>query len=250
MQLRAFAIAFLTVGSFVTAANAITYNFVDTTFNNGDWIGVKYADTSLPPGSFTAAQAVVGGSALTPGPQTPNFREIGHTFGGPGAGAINVTHMGVNYNWSPLPLETATTVDYSYDLKFFDPSQAFGAVGFSPAIFQGGNVYRLSGYDNIFATPTNALDNGWERFSGTGIPLTSFVQVNPATAGILLANPSGSIGMSFGFVSANSANQSSVLKVSGIDDFRFTLNTVRVPEPTTLTTLAAAGLLIGRRRRQ
>lgn len=225
-----------------TAANAIVYNYTDTTFNNPDWIGVKYADTSTPVGAFTAAQASPGGSALLPGPQTPDYREISHTFGGPGAGAIVVTHQGVNFNWAPLPLETATSVDYSYDLQFFS-SDNFGAVGFAPAIFQGGNVYRLNLYDNIFSPTT-----GWQRFSGAGIPLTSFNQIDASNASILPGTPSGSLAMSFGFASANSANQSSVFKVSGIDDFRFTLNTTVVPEPATMTAIAAAGLLLRRRR--
>lgn len=246
MKFRHFAFAVVALTAFTTAANAISYSYFDTTFVNSDWIGVKYADTSTPTGSFTANQVNAGGSALLPGPQTPDYREISHTFGGPGAGAINVTHLGVNYNWSPLPLETATTVDYSYDLKFFDPTFAFGAVGFSPAIFQGGNVYRLAAYDNIFAVPGTT---GWQRFSGTGIPLASFVQMDPTTASILLGNPNGTLPMSFGFVSANSANQSSVVKVSGIDDFGLTLNTVRVPEPTSLTAIAGASLLVRRRRR-
>jgi len=232
----------LTVFSLNFAAHAVVYNYTDTTFNNADWIGVKYADTSTPTGSFSAAQVNTGGSALLPGPQTPDYREISHTFGGPGAGAIVVTHQGVNFNWSPLPLETANSVDYSYDLQFFSTVN-FGAVGFAPAIFQGGNVYRLNTYDNIFS-PTN----GWVRFSGAGIPLTSFNQVDASNASILPGTPNGSLAMSFGFVSANSANQPSQLKISGIDDFRATLNTTVVPEPTTLMSIACAGLLLRRRQ--
>lgn len=60
-------------------ANAAVYNYFDTTFVNSDWIGVKYADTSAPPASFTAVQANPNGSMLTPGPQTPDYREITHT---------------------------------------------------------------------------------------------------------------------------------------------------------------------------
>lgn len=245
MKRALLSVVVLAVCGSATSLQAAVYNFFDTTFVNTDWLGVKFADTSTPAGSFTANQVNSGGSALLPGPQTPDYREISHTFGGPNAGAINVTHLGLNYNWSPLPLETATTVDYTYDLKHFDPTFAFGAVGFSPAIFQGGNVYRLATYDNVFAV---AGTTGWQRFSGTAIPLTSFVQMDPATAGFLLGNPSGTLPMSFGFVSANSANQSSVVKISGIDDFGFTLNTVIVPEPASFVLVAGASLFMRRRR--
>lgn len=243
MKLAVLALVVGAVGSFGGAANAAVYNYTDTTFLNADWVGVKYADTSTPTGSFSASQSNTGGSALLPGPQTPDYRSITHVFGGPGAGAIVVSHQDVNFNWSPLPLETALTVDYSYDLQFFSTIN-FGAVGFSPAIFQGGNVYRLPAYDNIFSPTT-----GWQRFTGTAIPVSSFVQVDPATAGVLGGLPNGTLPMSFGFVSANSANQSSVEKISGLDDFRFTLNTSAVPEPTSLGLVVAAGALIARRRR-
>jgi hypothetical protein len=239
MKLCAALVALAATCSFCAVADAAVYNFFDTTFVNADWIGVKYADTSTPTGSFTAGSTNPGGSALLPGPQTADYRAITHNFGGGSAGAIVVTHEGVNDNWAPLPLETATTVDYSYDLNFFDPSGTFGAVGFSPAIFQGGSVFRLPAYDNVFG-PT-----GWQRFSGSGISILSFVKIDPATAFTLPGSVNPAAAMSFGFVSANSANQF-VTKNSGIDDFRFTLNTV--PEPGSLASLAALALH-GRRRR-
>ncbi len=243
MKLSFLATAVVVAGSLVSDASAAVYSFFDTTFVNANWIGVKYADTSTPVGSFTAGQANPGGSALLPGPQTPDYRAITHNFGGGNAGAIIVSHQGVNYNWAPLPLETATNMSYSYDLNFFDPTFAFGAVGFSPAIFQGGSVFRLP-YDNKFAT---VPDNGWQRFGGASIPLASFVKIDPATAGVLPGVVNGSLAMSFGFVSANSANQF-VRKDSGIDDFRFTLETNIAPEPTSLTAIAGASLLLRRRR--
>lgn len=236
-------VAILSLSSF---ANAAVYNFFDTTFNNADWNGVKYVDTSAPAGSFTAAQANPNGSALLPGPQTPDYRQIVHTFGG--GGGINVTHQAVNWNWSPVPLETATTVDYSYDLRFFSQLND-GAVGFSPAIFQGGNVYRLAAYDNVFnninpGTP----EPGWQRFSGTGIPVASFLQIDPTTGLLLAGTPNATAAMGFGFVSANSANQVNYVKTSGIDDFRITLNTIRVPEPASLAAITLAMPLFRRRR--
>lgn len=247
MSARLTAAVSLATLSLATSAHAFAYNYFDTTFVNSDWIGVKYADTSAPAASFTAAQQTSGGSAILPGPQTPNYREISHTFGG--GGAIIVSHQGVNYNWTPVPLETATTVDYSYDLRFFSTLND-GAVGFSPAIFQGGNVYRLA-YDNVF-NPTSALDPvgpGWQRFTASGVPISSFVRIDPATAGVLPGTPIAAAAMSFGFVSANSANQINYVKVSGVDDFGLTLNTVRVPEPASLTALAGVGMMLGRRRR-
>src|SRR4051812_19796351 len=83
-----------------SSASALVYNYSDTTFVNANWTGVKYADTSTPVGSFTAAQANPGGSTL--GPSTPDYRAITHNFGGGAAGAINVTHQGNLFNWSPL----------------------------------------------------------------------------------------------------------------------------------------------------
>lgn len=221
-------------------ANAAVYNFFDTTFTNPTWVGSIHADTSTPPASFTAGQLNVGGSPLLPGPQTPDHRQISHTYGGPGAGAIVVAHQGVPFNWSPLPLETATTVDYSYDLQYLDQITIGGAVGYAPAIFQGGNVYRTP-YDSIFVRE-------WTRFSQTGIPLASFNQIDTTTALLLPGTPNGAAAMSFGFVSANSANGVTT-KLSGIDDFRFRLNTVIAPEPTTLAVITLTAPLLGRRRR-
>jgi len=235
--------ALAAVFSFCAVTDAAVYNFFDTTFVNANWIGVKYADTSTPTASFTAGATNPGGSALLPGPQTADYRAITHNFGGGNAGAILVTHQGVNYNWAPLPLETATTVDYSYDLNFFDPSGTFGAVGFSPAIFQGGAVFRLPAYDDVFG-PT-----GWQRFSGSGIPVLSFVKVDPATAFILPGSVNPAASMSFGFISANSANQF-VTKNSGIDDFGFTLNTALAPEPASGAALAIGAMSLCIRRRK
>ena len=153
-----------------------------------------------------------------------------------------MTHQGVNFNFAPLPAEVVGTVAYTYDLQFFSTVN-FGAVGFAPAIFQGGSVYRTA-YDNVFSPTT-----GWVRFSGAGLPLSAFTKMDPTTAGLSAGSPNGALPMSFGFVSANSANQPSVVKESGIDDFGITLNTRIVPEPTSMAALAAATLAAGRRRR-
>jgi hypothetical protein len=219
------------------AAHSAVYNFFDTTFVNADWAGSIAADTSVPPSTFFAGQLNAGGSALLPGPQTPDYRIIRHTYGSPPNGAIVVSHEGVNYDWLPAPLEVATTVDYSYDLNFLDGP--VGAIGFAPAIFQGGNVYR-SAYDSIFGP-----QSGWVRFSGSGVPIASFLQVDPTTALTLPNSPNPALAMSFGFVSANSASGLAT-KTGGIDDFRITLNTV--PEPASLAAIALVGTL-GRRRR-
>lgn len=228
------------VGALSVGASANIYSFFDTTFVNPDWNGAILADTSTPPASFVAQQVNAGGSTLIPGPQTPDYRLIRHNYGGPGNGAIIVSHEAVNWDWNPLPLEVASTVDYSYDLNFLDGP--LGAVGFAPAVFQGTSVYRLS-YDNIFGPQT-----GWQRFGLAGVPIASFLQVDTTNALLLPNSPNPALAMSFGFVSANSAN-GVAQKSSGIDDFRVTLHTVIVPEPATLGALAAAGLLAMRRRR-
>lgn len=158
-----------------------------------------------------------------------------------------VSHQATTWNWTPVPLEIATTVDYSYDLRFFSQLND-GAVGFAPAIFQGGNVYRIA-YDNVFNTIVPGTpEPGWQRFGGTGIPLTLFQQIDPSTAGLLAGTPNLAAAMSFGFVSANSANQVNYVKTSGIDDFRIVLNTVRVPEPASLAAIALIAPLARRRR--
>jgi hypothetical protein len=227
------------VGLIAVGASANVYSFFDTTFINPDWNGAILADTSTPPASFAAFQVNGGGSTLTPGPQTPDYRAIRHNYGGPGAGAIIVSHEAVNWDWNPLPLEVASTVDYSYDLNFFDGPA--GAVGFAPVIFQGGNVFRPF-FDNIFGPVS-----GWQRFGGTGLPINSFFQIDTTNASVLAVNPNPALAMSFGFVSANSAN-AVAQKASGIDDFRVTLHTTFIPEPATLGAIVASGMLILRRR--
>lgn len=228
------------VCSIGSLASAAVYNYVDTTFVNPDWVGVKLADTSVPPATFVAGQASPGGSAILPGPQTPDYRRISHTYGSPPNGAIIVSHEGVNFDWNPLPSEVAVSVDYSYDLNYFEGPQ--GAVGFAPAIFQGGNVYR-SAYDNIFGPLS-----GWTRFGGTGLPIASFLQIDTSNALTLANSPNPALAMSFGFVSANSANGPST-KFSGLDDYRFTLNTRLIPEPASMSLIAGTTVLLRRRRR-
>lgn len=227
--------------TFATAANAATYNYFDTTFVNPDWVGVKYVDTSTPAASFTAVQFNPGGSAILPGPQTPDYRRITHNYGGPSNGAIIVSHQATNWNYSPLPFEVANFIDYSYDLNFFDGPA--GAVGFAPVIFQGGNVYRSAlASDNVFGPQT-----GWQRFGATSVPITSFFQIDPSTGLPLTGTPNPFNAMSFGFISANSANGTAT-KISGIDDFRITLDTRFVPEPTSLAALSLLGIVSRRRR--
>ena len=227
------------VGSMAVAASANIYSFFDTTFVNPDWNGAVLADTSVPPASFAAFQAGAGGSALLPGPQTPDYRLIRHTYGSPPNGAIIVSHEAVNWNWAPLPLEVANTVDYSYDLNFLDGPA--GAVAFAPAIFQGGDVFRAS-FDNIFGP-----QSGWVRFGVASVPINAFLQIDTTNALTLPNTPNPAQAMSFGFVSANSAGGLSQ-KTAGIDDFRFTLHTRIIPEPATLGAIVALGVLAVRRR--
>lgn len=228
------------MGSMVVGASANIYSFFDTTFVNADWNGAILADTSTPPATFAALQVNGGGSTLIPGPQTPDYRLIRHNYGGgSGGGAIIVSHEAVNWDWNPLPLEVASTVDFSYDLNFIDGP--VGAVGFSPVIFQGGSVYRLA-YDNIFGP-----QSGWVRFGMTGMPIVAFLEIDTTNALLLPNSPNPALAMSFGFVSANSAS-GVAQKSSGIDDFRVTLHTNFIPEPATLCAIVAAGVLVLRRR--
>jgi hypothetical protein len=234
--------------AFTAAGHAATYTYSDTTFVNADWTGTKYVDTT--PGAaanFFAAQNTPGGSPILPGPNTPDYRLIRHVFD---SGAIIVSHQDTTFNWSPLPLETAQSVDYTYDLKYFDGPT--GAVGFKPAIFQGGNVYVPATSDDIFgpAPQGGPFPFGWQRFFNTNIPLSAFAKLDPTTGALFAgSNPSGVLAMGFGFTSANSANSGPFTKISGLDNYGLTLNTKVAPEPATLLTVAAATTLFSRRRR-
>jgi hypothetical protein len=225
----------LTLGS-AMPASALVYNYFDTTFVNTDWTANKIADTTpSAAATFVTGQVLVGGSPIAP--FTPEYRQTSHTYG---AGAIIVSHQALFFNWTPLPLEQATSLDYTYDLEHLTAGTIGGAVGYSPAIFQGSDVFRLP-FDNIF-------QRDWVRFGGTSIPISAFLKVDPATALLLPFTPSDTSLMGFGYVSANSATGLTT-KVSGLDNFGIRLNTTIVPEPASLTALTGAALLVLRRRR-
>src|SRR5882724_7288426 len=223
------------------SAPAATYTFQDDLFNVGDWTAGTFADTSTPPATFSVAQVLAGGSTL--GPSTPPFRQTSHNYG-PGLIRVNQERTpSAPFHWTPLAGESATTIDYSYDLIFPAGSPGISAVGYAPIVRQGGNIF-IPTQDQIF-------NNTWTRFSHLSLPLTSFDEVQPGTGLILSGvNPSPLVAMDFGFLSSNSASGVST-KTSGIDNYDLTLHTV-VPEPasTALLALASVAMLARRSRRR
>ncbi len=216
--------------------SAAMYMFQDTTFLNSDWTATKWADTT--PGAsatFNSGQANTGGSPF--GPNTPDFRLTRHVYNN---GAIQVEHRNVNFNWTPLPGESVVDIDFQYDLRHLTGTTVGGAVGYALNLYQGGKVYRSTPYDNIFP-------NTWVPFSHPLVPLTSFQEVVAGT-GVLLptSNPVATLPMSFGFMSANSANQLTT-KISGIDNLKITLWTV--PEPACGLMALIASCFLRRLRR-
>lgn len=212
--------------------------FQDMTFNDPDWVASVWADTSAPPATFTAMQVIAGGNPT-------DYRETTHNYGAGLGGAILVEHRNLNFNWTPSNNVFVTDIDFQYDLKYFSSATLpGGAVGYGLNIYQGGKLYRYSPQDNILAS-------SWTNFSHLVVPLSSFWEIAPGSGTAnFLSNPVGNQAMSFGYMSANSANQTST-KVSGIDNLKITLWTVPEPGSAALTMtgfLGGVGSVFRRRR--
>jgi hypothetical protein len=193
----------LAVAVVAGTGRAQTHKYFDGTFG-ATWTSTKIVDTS-PAGTFTSTTLASGGN---PGA----YRDTSHTFA---LGAMIIAHMNSAAVFDPAA-EKMLSIDYSYDLNYFDASTVGGAVGYRLALLQAGSYYSTAN-DNIF-------NNVWTPFSHLALTAGDFTLVT----GPGPTNPDFSCSgapMTLGFMSANSQGGSTyVTKDSGLDNWSVTIN--------------------------
>jgi len=198
----------LVVLSAQNVAQAQTFTFTDTTFNNSDWNSVKLPN-STPSASFTASQDLTNGSS-SPSRLTTHINPPGSIF---------VAHLSVPSTYDPASQGEIVKLSYSYDLRHYTAS--LGAVAYSILIFQNNTYYWRTPSDN-----TNA--NTWQTFGGPNLNLTaaSFTKLDGLSPNV---NPDFSCKGSrivFGYITGNTNPHQlpNVTSQSGIDNWKVTID--------------------------
>ena len=219
-------LALAAVGCSATAAST---TFYDGVLSNADWSG-SIASQSGPPVSFTAQQVAAGGN---PG----FFREVGHTFGGPGS--IITSHLFTGGSYNPVTQGAIADIDFSADLFLFNGGDS-GAVGYGALLSQGGTVY-IAG----FGTTTTPF---WIGFSLSDLTASNFSKLSGAGPVTPDFSATGGV-IQLGYFASNGTGIArSTSTLSGLDNWSVTVTTA-VPEPGTYALLATGliGLLVRRR---
>ena len=229
------AVTLVAIWGLFFAGPALAAPFIyDTEFADTDWSATLVFDNTAGGVTFTATQVATGGN---PGA----FREITHTYTGPGG--FDIAHFYESASYAPGVSGALASIDMSFDTAFFNyPGQGGSppeAVAIYPAIRQGALVYGTV-YAGPYSTSTSPT---WETKTFTGLTASVFF----AFAG--QSQPSGtqpdfsSAGapLYFGFITGNSSccgGQN--VTISGVDNF--SVSATPVPEPAT-GLLVMGGLL-------
>src|SRR5262245_47595237 len=149
--------ALLAVALIAGSARAQTHKYFDGTFG-GTWTSTIIVDTA-PPATVTSTTLASGGN---PGA----YRDTTHTFG---LGAVIVAHINSAAVFNP-PSEQMWSIDFSYDLNYFDASTVGGAVAYRLAMLQAGSYYGTAN-DNIFV-------NSWTPVAHFALTANDFTLVS------------------------------------------------------------------------
>ena len=206
----------------------------DGTFNNNDWTQTATVD---PAGSFftaTATQILTGGN---PGA----FREMTHTWGGPGE-AVHVTldHMYNLFTYDPKTQGAIGSINYSEDGIILSSTFPSSVVGRGMDIFQDGVVYRTFASNGGFYALT---DTTWTTFSLTGLTATDFGSSSGTHPNFSATGDP----MQFGYLRSNGLFGLQTI-VNGIDNWTVTINPVPEPSSLWLAIIGGLGLIAAWRR--
>ncbi|MBC8239070.1 MAG: PEP-CTERM sorting domain-containing protein [Alphaproteobacteria bacterium] len=233
------------VGSYANAAV-----ISDTDFLAGNWTAQDLFANNGAAG--TAVQMIAGGNPDA-------YRFMTHTMPGPVSLMVPATNLWIYHefqgaSYDPSVSGAIASVNYSEDQRQFNPPFAGAAIGARAAIEQAGVVYVSSthiNYNHVGSWQTAVLPGlaaaDFIDFASFGFAGGDDMFDNPDFS------PTGSV-IRFGFVRANTTGTVGVLQVTehGIDNWSYTTNAARVPEPATLTLfgLGLLGLGVVRRRKR
>ena len=187
-------------------SRADTLKFSDTAFLNTEWNTTKLLD-----GSFSAFQVGTGGN---PG----QFRQTDQSMN-PGESIILV-HTRAAAVYDPSASGALGMVNGSFNVKFVAGSTGTSQVAYRLALEQGDSLYMSSDYV-VALGPGNGLPGEWQNFSLSGLTASNFSRISGS--GTLDFSASGAP-ITFGYMTTNTANVTSVSTSSGIDNWSVTLN--------------------------
>lgn len=215
-------------------AEEIIQSWSDQTFANSDWsIHVSQSSLDSTP-TVSASQSPTGGN---PGA----YRSVSHLTNVAGSQQLYVVHLHSSWTWNPSTQGPITEVTYSMDANVFNGGIS-DAVGFGIAIRQASTFYVADYFGIIEQT-------GWQSHSVT-TPLTESdfgLAEWPTPAGNPDFSTSGGL-IEFGFLTQNGTSSTTdvLSSSSGVDNV--SIEITAIPEPASWLALAAAPLLLRRRR--
>ncbi len=172
----------------------------DTTLAAGDWVSTKIIDTTPGAAASTTSTSHPSGGASGP------FRETSHTWSD---GAIFVAHLNPAFVLNPA-VQPIHTVDFQFFANHFTFATVGGAVAVSLLVQQGSGWYA--------APATNVFGNAWVSYVQQGFTAADFALVAGSGTPHPDFSPTGAP-LTFGYMTANSANGGPVTKSIGVDNY-------------------------------
>ena len=170
-----------------------------------------------------------------------SYRQMTHTFQQPNATSVAIiatANVKQNAVFKPVGYEVAS-ITFTYDLGRYVGNALWGqpgnCVGYKPLIFQDGVYYTTATFDLICGSPSTgyATNPGWQSYVQANLMRPHFVRLG--NVGPTFPNFScGAPPITLGYFTANSTNgpqQGTYVKISGIDNWKVSVETRACAQP-------------------